>query len=156
MKRTVGFSIIVTGFLLSAFAGAAGAEIYKWVDKDGNVQYTQSPPPDGIKGQEIQPPPPPPEADVEAADQALEKRVESGQKAEDAKTEQAGEKVKTEADAAKQAQRCEQAKARVASYERPRVTVADSAAEDGRRRATEEERLAELEKSQTLVREFCK
>jgi len=156
MKKAHAVSIPVAGLLLCSIAGGAAAEIYKWVDADGNVQYTQSPPPDGIQGKEIQPPPPPPDADVEAADQALEKRVEGEQKTEEAQKEQTGERAKTEEDAAKQAQRCEQAKARVASYERPRVTVEDKSAEGGRRRATEEERQAELAKSEAAVNEFCK
>ena len=154
MNRTRGLFIPFAGLFLCLSAGGAAAEIYKWVDKDGNVQYTQSPPPDGIAAQEIQPPPPP--ADAAEAEQALEMDVEGLEKAAEAKKEQAAEKLKTQADADKEAKLCEQAKARMASYERPRVTIPDPSAEGGRRRATEEERVAELAKSEALVKELCK
>jgi hypothetical protein len=37
----------------------ASAEIYKWTDANGEVQYSQIPPPNGIKSEEIQSAPPP-------------------------------------------------------------------------------------------------
>ncbi|MBM2830851.1 MAG: hypothetical protein HW411_1641, partial [Gammaproteobacteria bacterium] len=41
-------------FLLSMNCFAA---MYKWVDADGNVHYTQSPPPEGVESATIKPPP---------------------------------------------------------------------------------------------------
>lgn len=38
------------------FAASAAAAMYKWTDQEGNVQYTQTPPPDGAV-MEIAPPP---------------------------------------------------------------------------------------------------
>lgn len=38
------------------FAASAAAAMYKWTDQEGNVQYTQTPPPDGAVT-EIAPPP---------------------------------------------------------------------------------------------------
>ena len=35
--------------LLALAAGAPAQKMYKWVDKDGNVQYTDTPPPPGAK-----------------------------------------------------------------------------------------------------------
>ncbi len=40
---------------------AADAATYKWRDADGNVVYSQIPPPDGRATQRLKPPPPPPE-----------------------------------------------------------------------------------------------
>ncbi len=46
--------------LLSLLLGAnAHAAMYKWVDEEGNVTYSQNPPP-GQQAEEIAPPPPPP------------------------------------------------------------------------------------------------
>ncbi len=46
--------------LLSLLLGTnAHATMYKWVDEEGNVTYSQNPPP-GREAEEIAPPPPPP------------------------------------------------------------------------------------------------
>jgi len=50
MKRTLLF-IVVMGF-----AAAAAAQQFKWVDKDGRLQYGDVPPP-GVKAQRMRPPP---------------------------------------------------------------------------------------------------
>ena len=54
----------------------AGAEIYKWTDAAGEVQYTQVPPPGGVKTEEIQGAPPPADNPDEARDQ-LQQEVEA-------------------------------------------------------------------------------
>lgn len=41
-------------------AAPAQAAMYKWVDKDGSVVYSEMPPSDASKAQTIAPPPPPP------------------------------------------------------------------------------------------------
>jgi hypothetical protein len=50
MKRAVVFAAAM------AFALAAGAQQYKWVDKDGKVRYGDSPPP-GVKATALKAPP---------------------------------------------------------------------------------------------------
>ncbi len=46
--------------------GVAHAAMYKWVDEEGNVSYSQNPPP-GKKAEVIAPPPPPPDAPAQPA-----------------------------------------------------------------------------------------
>ena len=43
------FLLILIAFLLAIMAGPLTAQVYKTVDKDGNVTYTDQPPPDGSK-----------------------------------------------------------------------------------------------------------
>jgi hypothetical protein len=50
MKRT--FLLLV----VMGFAGAAFAQQFRWVDKDGRVQYGDTPPP-GVKATRLKPPP---------------------------------------------------------------------------------------------------
>ena len=45
------------------FAASAGSEIHKWIDKDGKVHYSDSPPSD-VKTELIKPPPAPSEEDI--------------------------------------------------------------------------------------------
>lgn len=52
-----------------AFAAAASAQLYRWVDKDGRVHYTSTPPPAGTKARALQAPAAPtPAADDAAKD----------------------------------------------------------------------------------------
>jgi flagellar motility protein MotE (MotC chaperone) len=43
-------------------AGGAGAQMYKWVDKDGKVRYSDTPPPAGVKTSTVKAPPAAPAA----------------------------------------------------------------------------------------------
>jgi len=54
MKRTF-LLLVVLGFALG-FANGALAQQFRWVDKDGRVQYGDTPPP-GVKATRLKPPP---------------------------------------------------------------------------------------------------
>lgn len=45
------------------FAASAGSEIFKWIDKDGNVYYSDLPP-SGVDTELIKPPPTPRKGDI--------------------------------------------------------------------------------------------
>src|SRR5258708_34480787 len=51
-----------------AFSGAASAQAYKWVDKDGKVRYGDTPPPDATKGTRLKGPSGAPAATAPATD----------------------------------------------------------------------------------------
>jgi len=42
--------LFVTGITLAVLCSAVHAQMYRWVDKDGRVHYTQTPPPADAKG----------------------------------------------------------------------------------------------------------
>ncbi len=68
-----GISLALAG--THSLAGSAD-KIYKWVDQNGEIQYTQLPPPAGIEVLEIRSAPPP--ADDPAAENAkLQQQVEA-------------------------------------------------------------------------------
>ena len=58
--------VLLVGMLLTADAATAGDQIYKWVDANGNVSYSSTPPP-GAAAQPVDLPPAPPPAETEAA-----------------------------------------------------------------------------------------
>ncbi len=60
MKKAILFAVAC------AFAAAAWAQQYKWIDKNGRVQYGDAPPP-GVKATPLRPPPPPPAAAAKPA-----------------------------------------------------------------------------------------
>ncbi len=135
-------------FLNSSITFAA---MYKWVDEEGNTHYSQSPPPGDIKGETIKPPPRiNPEYDTKKQGERSQMLDDIQKKREQAREEQ----LKAEEESAQKQKQCEQARARLASYERPRIMVKD--ADGNPTRIGEDQRMAELEKSRELVRELCK
>ena len=48
---------VLLGLLLLLAAGSVGAQLYKWIDKDGKVRYGDTPPP-GVKSTSIKAPAP--------------------------------------------------------------------------------------------------
>ena len=126
------------------------ARIYKWVDADGTVQYTQTPPPGDIAAEEIKPPP---SIDTGTATKELEEQRAFLDKTRDDRVKST-EKEQMAAEESTEKQRvCEQARLRLAAYERPRVNVVGQDGE--RRRATEEERVAEIAKAREAVNQLC-
>jgi glutaredoxin len=43
---------LIAGIVLAVLCGGASAQMYRWVDKDGKVHYTQTPPPADAKSSE--------------------------------------------------------------------------------------------------------
>jgi len=67
--------LLLSLLLLLASSAAYGdpGTIYKWTDKEGNVHYTDCPPPPGCKAETVEAEAKPSAADVEQAQQRLEK-----------------------------------------------------------------------------------
>src|SRR3569832_71039 len=104
IKKTTWF--VAMGALL--LANAATAAMYKWIDEQGRVQYSQTPPPAG-QFKELKPGPPPSQS-PEEAEQELQARV---QRLDVLQKERDAEKKAKQEKAAQQTQRdalCEQAK----------------------------------------------
>jgi len=139
---------IVLTFLMS---GHALAGTYKWVDEEGNVQYTQTPPPAGIEAETIKPPP---KVDTEKALKDLQAQEEKAVKLRQDRLDTAKKEEEVKQEQELQKKNCEMARARLASYDQPMVKFVQ---EDGSKvRATEEERQAEIVKSQDMIKEWCK
>jgi len=140
--------------MLSIGAGAlAQAAMYKWVDAQGKVQYTQTPPPAG-QFKELKPGPPPqaPEEAERQLKQLLERQRESAKQRERAAENQ-------EADERRQAQQdrlCGQAEKHLAVLESrpgPRLGVVENGAVV--RRMDEGERQTKLAETREIIAKFC-
>ena len=140
-------SLFVCGIL---FCIAASAEMYKWVDEDGNTHYSQSPPVSDVEVETIKPPP---TIDIDAANKALEEQKKKADKLKDERLTAKEEKKKAEEETAQKQKECDMAKKRLASYQRPRVNVKNP---DGSLRVIEEEeRQAEIKKSKEYIEKAC-
>ena len=87
-KLLLAASLCVAAALLQS---PAQGEIYKWTDAAGEIHYSQTPPPQGIKTEKIQGAAPPPEAPAEITEQLqsdVQSIEESAAKQEEAAAEQ--------------------------------------------------------------------
>lgn len=151
MGKKPGAIVILSGlvFLLGVRTDTY-AQLYKWVDENGNVNYTQSPPPPGIEGSTIKPPAP---VNTETARKQLDSRLSNLDKLAGQRQQQDEEKLQAEQQSATQGRLCNQARARLASYQQPRINVTDSNGLN--RRLSEEERQREISRSRQQVNELC-
>lgn len=150
MRKTVNYLRVICLAAFCLISSISLAEMYKWVDEDGNTHYTQSPPPEGMEGTTIKPPP---KVNVRQAQKELETRKRLLADMEKERKEKQQATIKKQQEEKQQKAKCEQARARLASYERPRVNLIDE--EGNPIRATEEQRQAELAKSRELVEKLC-
>ena len=142
-------SIFLVGYLVSF---PAPCEIYKWVDDEGKVHYSEKPPnkapKDSIETIKIRD-----NTDTQRASKKLGEKSKSlderREERKKEKTDMAAKKQQLEANKA----RCEQAKKYLASLQNPKVTVTES---DGTVRALgEEERQEKIKNGKKMVSEAC-
>lgn len=145
--------LILPVFILTLFAFGqdAAAEIYKWVDADGNVQYTQHPPPPGIEGESIKPPP---KISSDKAVKQLESQLQREQKQQERRNKAADKRREAEQERAEYARACEQARQRLNQAQRPRVRTANP--DGSRTRLSEEDRQKIINQANKDIEEYCK
>lgn len=151
MKNKIQILVISTTFVLTlCLHMTTYAEMYKWIDEEGNTHYSQKPPTGDISAETIAP------SYSSASDAAQKEVVDNTKKADklrDERLKKSEERVKAEQELAKKKEQCAIAKKKQASFERPRVNYVDD--EGNRRRGTEEERLEDLAKAKEEVNKFC-
>jgi hypothetical protein len=74
-RITAALAAIMLG-LASAAAVGAGGTIYKWTDKEGNVHFTDCPPPPGCEAETVLVKPEPSEQQIRQAQEKLQKLLE--------------------------------------------------------------------------------
>lgn len=134
-----------------AWQGPATAEddgtIYRWVDRQGQVHFSDHPP-DDLPAQAIQPAPPAPTGDDSA--QRIKEFVDRSEAEAAAKQAEEQARRKAEEAAAARQQACEQARrSRARMGDRPRVLLINP--DGSARRLTEEERQARLAELERMI-----
>jgi hypothetical protein len=142
-----------------AFAAAASAQTYKWVDKDGKVRYGDTPPP-GVKATPLKGPsgPAAPAASAKTDDKkggkplspeaAFRKRQQDQKEAEEKSS-----KERAEADSRRQ--NCQVAQANLRQLESGQ-RIASVNAQGERVFIDDSERAAQTQRAQKAVSEHCK
>ena len=102
MKRALAIAVAI------AFAPVAGAQLYKYVDKDGKTVYTDQPPANvQSKPISVPPPPPMPASDSKNGTTGNKSALERDKELEKSR-EQGKEAAKKQGEAAEKAKRAEQ------------------------------------------------
>lgn len=155
MKRLLLF---VTLFALAA---AAGAQQYKWVDKDGRVRYGDVPPA-GVKAQPLKPPPGPAAAPSPAKPAVAGKKdekpltpEEAFQKRQKDQQEAAAKAEKERADAEAKRANCDGARQNLAQLESgQRMSTMSPTGERGY--MDDAQRAREIDRARKAVADWCK
>jgi hypothetical protein len=135
--------------LLAALPLAAGAQAYRWVDENGQVHYSQTPPP-GKKAEPVAPAPPPAAApNVDALKQSLadEKAAEPEGRAQAERMAEYHQQLE---------QQCKQAREQLAYMEAKTSQRLGTTDEQGNvSRVTEEQFQARRSELQRVIAERC-
>jgi hypothetical protein len=142
---------------IMCIASAAMAQQYRWVDKDGRVQYGDTPPP-GVTATRLKPPPgssaPPPAAAKKDGEKALSPEAAFRKRQQEAKEKEEKEaKDRSQADAKRA--NCDSAQAQLRMVQSgQRMSTINSAGQ--RVFLDDEQRAKEEERAQRAVSEYCK
>ncbi|MBT8447703.1 MAG: DUF4124 domain-containing protein [Gammaproteobacteria bacterium] len=137
--------------IMVAVSPLTAAEIYKWVDEDGNVQFSSRKPPDqAVDKVEVKYAKPVPEAQ-EKLDNILEadKEARAERKEREAEAEQAAKKRAIKKD------NCKRARANLAELQQS-VRIYHTSEDGGRVRVGEEQRQADMARMQDVIDRDCK
>lgn len=136
--------------LLVLWPALGSAEMYRWKDKNGVVQYTQTPPP-GFQAEKVAPAPPPSANPGMEAIRALNSNADKA-RSEQAKKEAEDAKLKESRDL-----RCQSAKERASFMEsRSPGRVATRNADGSEGRMAPEEYEKKLAEARQAITESCK
>jgi hypothetical protein len=149
--------------LVAAFSSAATAQLYKWNDRNGHVQYGDTPPADAQNVTRLKAPPrgsaPAPAApdakkDAAAKDKALTPE-EAFKKRQQERTEADQKAAKERADADTKRTNCEQAQANLRQLQSgQRISTVNSAGE--RVFLDDDARASALSRAQKSAADWCK
>jgi len=128
------------------------AEIYKWVDENGQTHYSQQPPASG-EAQVVDVPPPPP-IDPDTAQEEVDQLIEQQQAAEEAEQEAQQQAEEEAAQQAIREENCRIARQNLTQYENnPGRRVVDE--EGNVTRLVEEERQQKMLEFQEQIDLYC-
>ncbi len=155
-------ALAALALLAAAAAPAAAATVYRWVDEQGRVHFSDRPPPGGGERLEVRPAPAPggapaprggAEGGMEAAGRAeRQRRLLRAFEAE--RREREAARARAAAERRRREARCRHARRRLALYERVHVVYETDA--KGRRRALgEAERAARIRALRAEIARWC-
>ena len=139
-------------FVLFFFANNSYGDVYKWIDKDGQVHYSQQPPA-GQQAEMIKAPPPP-AIDPAKAQKEIDTLIKQ-QSSQESEQQDQNKQLAQEQERANQLEKnCEAAKYNLQQYkDNPGRRLMDD--KGNVTRPTEEDRQQKIRESEQKVKEFC-
>lgn len=148
---------LVSALALAAFlaGGSLANEVYRWVDEDGNVHYSDRPPEEGkVDVMDMPKAPRPAAAQATAVAEAREMELTQWEHAQQSAKKRAEEQAAEESEKAMRAENCEKAQVRLANYATARRVYQEL--ENGERRyLSDEELTAARDGAQAAVDKWC-
>lgn len=140
----------VTCLCLMGMSTGSQAQLYKWVDKDGVTQYTQSPPPAEFEVETL-------EIDTQSARALdiweMENRVRRLNLEREARLLEEQNKQIDQENEAVQAENCQRSRQRLSSYSVPNALILQ--ADGSRVRVDEDTRQRELAATREMINKYC-
>jgi hypothetical protein len=134
-----------------SMAATVQAEIYKWTDQNGKVQYSQTPPA-GVNATAIMPAPPPPNAGQ--PDAALKQRLKGFEERREARKKSEAQQVEDKEAEKVRAENCQRARGNLTALQsHGQVSLKEG---DTYRKLTEDERQVKISEAEAHIEEFCK
>lgn len=139
-------------FVLFLFTASSYADVYKWIDEDGQVHYSQQPPP-GQQAEMIKAPPPP-AIDPAKAQQEIDTLIKQQSSDEQTHEDKNIQSQKEQERDNQLEKNCHAAKQNLQAYQdNPGRRLIDN---DGNvTRPTEEQRQQKIKEAQQKIKEFC-
>ena len=142
-----------SALIVISMASLVHADVYKWVDAQGQTHYSQTPPPVGQSSDVIQTEKPP-LLDVESQQKEVDTLIQQQQEAQKQKQERLAQQKQNAQLAEENAERCKVAKRNLQQYQdNPGRRIMDS--EGNVTRPSEEDRQEMIKKLQEAITEFC-
>jgi len=140
-------------FAMCLLFSSAHAALYKWVDADGNTNYTQQPPPGDIEGDVIKPPP---RINTKGALKELNENQKILEDTQKEREKQAEDQEFDEGNAAIRRSNCQLGRDKMASLKSTAKPQSRSVSADGTvYKKTEEQRQAEIKQAQEIIDKNC-
>jgi len=144
--------LVCLTLILSLFATATFAEIYKWVDKNGQTHYSQQAPRD-IATTVIKTPPPP-AIDPNIAQQQIDELINQQKSEDQLRLETQNQQQIDAENKANQERNCKIAQQQLQQYQNnPGRRIMD--ADGNATRLAEEERQQKIQESQENITKYC-
>lgn len=147
IRNYLGASLL----LLLVTTGYAYAATYKWVDENGQVNYSQYPPPEGTESETVKPPP---KVDTDAAIREQQEREGKLNSINEERNKESAQEKLDEGNAAKKQAACDLARDKLKQAISSTRLYATN--EQGERvKLGEDERQARIEAANNEIAEFC-
>lgn len=156
MKTKHGMTAICASLLILCAPAGAASKFYKWVDESGVTHYSQSPPPDGTRSEEVRTSSKASSDQEEALDNLESKRNAAAKARQEAAKEQATKAAAEPTAEEKEAQkkRCEQHRANLDALKNMPI-VRQENPETGEKEVLDEGKRAEMIKQTEEALKGC-